>query len=101
MSQRTITIVELISIGIVLIGLIFLYQTINPSLHGWSLWLMLIGTVVFAIVSPRKGMVERLAIGLIAFGLISLCQPLSIYLYRSGLQVLLDGTVAFIIVAHR
>ena len=66
-----------------------------------ALHLMLAGTIVVAIVSPRKVLIERMSLGGITLGLVFLCQPFWILLYQTGFQVLLGGLTAFIVVAHR
>ena len=94
------TLIEILSVVIILIGLIFLY-TLTGGLHTWALPILLVGVISWAIISPRRQFVERIAMGMIAFGIISLCQPLFMILYKTGFHILLSGTVGFIVVGHR
>jgi len=97
MNQKSLF--EIISIVVILIGIIFLYQP-TGMLHTWALPILLAGMISWSIISPRKQLVERIAIGMIAFGIIFLCQPKFMILYRTGFHILLAGTVGFIVVGH-
>ncbi len=91
---------EVTSIIIIIYGLFLLYAPIGV-LHKWALPILLVGVVLFAIISPRKQLVERISMGMIVFGLVSLCQPLFMILFSAGFHILLSGTVAFIVIGKR
>ncbi|MBD3184615.1 hypothetical protein GF312_20210 [Candidatus Poribacteria bacterium] len=74
------------------------YSVLNPLRHGFLI--LLISTVIYVIISPRRTLNERLAMGIIFFGMFSLCQPFTMVLYRIGFQTLITGTLAFIVISH-